>query len=239
MTHRFDKTIVIALGGSILFPENVDIKLLKDFRSFIMGWRKRKQFVIVIGGGRPSRIYNDIASRIVHVSDEDKDWLGIHVTRANSQLLRTIFCDVADPVVIDSEEKAKRLSIRGGSVFGGKYPVTIGSGWRPGWSTDYVAFAIAKKLGVREVVVAGKPAYVFDKDFTKHKNAKPLAEISWKDYRKLIPSKWKPGAHAPVDPIAARLAVASKIKGIVLNGKNLKNLDKLLKGEEFRGTIIQ
>ena len=46
------------------------------------------------------------------VTDEDKDWIGIHATRLNAHLLRTIFRDVADPVVIDIRGKSKSFARR-------------------------------------------------------------------------------------------------------------------------------
>ena len=126
-----NKTIIIALGGSIIFPENIDIKFLKNFKNFVQKWHRKKKFIIVIGGGQLCRIYQRAASQITNINNEDRDWLGIHVTRVNAHLLRTIFREIADPVVIDNVDKIKNL----------KYSVTIASGWKPGWSTDYVAIA--------------------------------------------------------------------------------------------------
>ena len=229
MRHKFSKTIVIALGGSIMYPEEIDISFLKKFKKFILNrLRDGSRFIIVVGGGRIARIYQDAAHKVYKISDEDKDWLGIHSTRANAHLLRTIFKDVAAPVIIDSRAKMKSL----------EYPVTIASGWRPGWSTDYISIAIAEHFKVKEVIIAGKPAHVYDRDPHKYAGAKELHELTWKEYRKLIPSKWKPGLHSPVDPVGARLAEKKGIKAFIINGKDLKNFEKMLSGKEFKGSII-
>ena len=37
--------------------------------------------IIVVGGGRTARQYQDAANRLVKLADEDVDWLGIHATR--------------------------------------------------------------------------------------------------------------------------------------------------------------
>src|SRR3989344_2439724 len=172
MKHKFGKTIVIALGGSIMYPNEIDILFLKQFRQFILKrLRGGSRFVIVVGGGRIARVYQEAASRVSKITDVDKDWLGIHGTRLNAQLLRTMFREVADPVVIDNRYKIKKI----------RYPVTIASGWRPGWSTDYVAIALAHDFGVTEAIVAGKPAFVYDKDNQKHNDAKPLYNLSWRE----------------------------------------------------------
>jgi len=223
------KTIVVALGGSIIYPDNIDYKFLKNFKKFLTPWiKKGKRFVIVTGGGRLSRTYQFAAEKIGRITNEDKDWLGIHATRSNAHLLRTVFRGVADPIVIDARHRIKKL----------KHPITIASGWRPGWSTDYVAVALAVDFGVKDIIVAGRPSYVYDKDHAIHKNAKPLRELSWEHYKKIIPRKWTPGAHTPVDPVAARLADKERLRVVVINGSNLENFSKLLSGKEFRGTMI-
>lgn len=229
MRHRFGKTVVVALGGSIVYPDAIDTAFLKKFRKFVARFtEKGTRFVLIVGGGNICRVYQNAAHAVSRLEDEDKDWLGIHVTRTNAHLIRTIFRDVAHPVVIDRRHKIKKAT----------YPVTVGGGWQPGWSTDYVATVLAHDFGAKEVIVAGKPDHVYDRDPHKYKNAKPLPELSWKEYRKLIPSKWVPGSHAPVDPVAARFGQEKKVKAIIINGKDLKNFDALLKGKDFKGTII-
>ena len=229
MKYIFKKTVIIILGGSIIFPDEIDWRFLKKFRAFINKWVKYKQFIIVTGGGRLCRIYQKAASKIVSVTDEDKDWLGIHITRLNAHFLRTIFRDMADPMVIDKRYKTDKL----------EYPITIASGFRPGWSTDYIGIVLAEDFKISEVIVAGKPAYVYNKDNHIHKSAKPLISLSWKDYQKLIPKEWTPGIHAPVDPVGARLAKKKGITAIIINGKNLKNFDNLLAGKDFKGSVIK
>lgn len=262
MTHKFGKTIVIALGGSIIYPDTIDIAFIKKFRLFINRFvKKGYKFVIVVGGGRPARLFQEAAHEVVPVTDEDKDWLGIHATRLNAHLLRTIFREVADPVIIDSRDKMEKLSARGGSAFGGKYPVTIASGWEPGWSTDYISIALAEDFGAHEAIIAGKPAHVYPIRNLICSQARPVRakrratsngvydsnldmehpyeELTWKKYRKLIPAKWKPGLHSPVDPIGAKLAERRGITAIIINGKDLKNFENMILGKEFKGSIIK
>lgn len=229
MKYNFEKLIVIALGGSIVCPDKIDILFLRKFKKFIEDFIGRGyKFILVIGGGGLGRVYQEAATKVADINNEDKDWIGIHATRLNAHLLRTIFKDLAEPVLIDSLDKVKSP----------KKPVSIASGWRPGWSTDYVALAIAEILEIKEVIIAGKPAFVCDRDPSKYKKVKKFEKMSWTEYRKLIPDKWVPGSHSPVDPIGARLADEKNIKAIIINGKDLKNFDRLLIGKEFQGTII-
>lgn len=220
---------IIALGGSIILPDKINVKFLKKFHSHLLKWLKEEmRFVIVIGGGRLSRLYQDAASKIVKVVPEDLDWIGIHVTRINAHLLRTIFRKEAYPIVLDDPQKPIQ----------GRPNLIFAAGWKPGWSTDYVTMLLAKRFGAKEVFVAGKPDYVYDKDFVKHNDAHVLKRISWQEYRQLISNKWIPGLKAPVDPIAAKFAQQSKIKAVILNGEDLDNLHNALKDKKFKGSTI-
>jgi len=224
------ETVVIGLGGSIIVPKNIQVEFLKRFRKFILKFLKQgKRFVIVTGGGVTARNYIKAASGFNRVSDEDKDWLGIHATRINAHLLRTIFKKEAYPTVLDNPLK---------QINGENYKLFIGSGWRPGWSTDYDAILLADRFKAQKIIIASNIDYVYDKDIAKYKTAKPIKEITWNKYCKLIGRKWKPGMKAPVDPIAARLASKLKMTVIMVKGTNLKNLENILNNKKFKGTII-
>ena len=84
---------------------------LKNFKNFVQKWHRKKKFIIVIGGGQLCRMYQRAASQITNINNEDRDWLGIHITRSNAHLLRTIFREIADPVVIDNVDKIKNLKL--------------------------------------------------------------------------------------------------------------------------------
>ena len=85
------EVIVISLGGSVIVPDKIDIVFLKAFRRLIRDYLKKYKFIIVTGGGKTARNYIDAAGKICRINNEDKDWLGIHCTRLNSHLLKTIF----------------------------------------------------------------------------------------------------------------------------------------------------
>lgn len=228
MDHQ--SPIIISLGGSIIVPDKINTAFLQKFRKLIFKFLKKgKKFIIVAGGGKTARNYQKSASKIVKTTNNDLDWIGIHATRINAHLLRTIFFKESYPVVLDNPYKIVRT----------KKPVIIASGWRPGWSTDYISILIAKIFRSKNVIIAGNTPYVYTKDFLKYRDAKPLEKVSWSNYRKIIGSKWIPGMGSPVDPIGAKLAQQASIRAMIIKGTNLKNLEKLLNGEKFNGTIIE
>jgi uridylate kinase len=225
------KDYIIAVGGSIICPDKVNTEYLKALHAFIRGEiRDGKRFILVVGGGAPARTFQKAAAEVVDVPDEDKDWLGIHATRLNAHLLRTVFREEANPVIFEARGKITEF---------GSYPLIIGAGWRPGWSTDFVTVQIAVDFKNPQAIILGKPEFVYDKDNQAFPDAKPYVKMTWEEYMKLVPAKWSPGIHAPVDPVAAKLAQKEKLRVIVAGGKDLQNVKDILDGKDFRGTTIE
>jgi len=220
---------IISLGGSLIVPDEIDVKFLREFRAIITREVARgKKFLLITGGGKTSRRYSDAAQALGQLNSHDLDWLGIHSTRLNGHLMRTIFRSLAHGRVVD--DPARRVSA--------KEPVIIAAGYRPGWSTDYVAVLLAQKYQGQAVVNLSNIDYVYDRDPRKFKDATPIKNISWADFRKIVGNKWNPGLHLPFDPVASKLAQKMKLKVVVMNGKNLPNLKNFLAGKKFEGTVI-
>jgi len=220
------KTIVISLGGSIIVPEEVDILFLKVFKEIIQTLIDER-FVIICGGGKICRNYQNAARKTAEVSKEDLDWIGISATRLNAELVRSIFGEEAHQKVIhDPDEEID-----------GSNRVVIGAGFEPGSSTDLRAVQLAKRFGAVRVINMSNIDYVYSADPKKDPNAERLTEISWSDFRKLVGNEWDPGLNMPFDPIASREAEELGLEVIVI-GNVIANLEKLLKGEAFRGTTI-
>lgn len=224
------ETIIISLGGSIIVPDQVDTEFLKLFVSSIREYTlKGFKFLIITGGGKVCRRYNDSLKEIIDASNEDLDWLGIAATRLNAELVKLSFGDLAyekiilDPDFIPETDK----------------PIIVGGGWKPGNSSDLAAIHCAKSIGARKIINLSNIDYVYDKDPKKNTDAKPIKEISWSDFKEIVPKEWGPGINSPFDPVAAREAEALHYEVAILNGKNIENLKNYLDGKEFVGTTIK
>jgi uridylate kinase len=221
--------IIISLGGSLIVPDSIDIEFLKEFKKLILKHIKNKYFILITGGGRTARNYQNAAKQLHELTDEDADWIGINATRLNARLVRTMFAEnIYDEVILDP---TKKIII--------KNSIYVAAGWKPGYSTDYDAVLLAKNLNAKTIINLSNTDYVYDKDPKKYSNAKKIVNISWKDFRKMVGSKWIPGLNVPFDPIASKLAEKLKLKVIIANGKDILNLNNLFNKKSFIGTTIQ
>jgi len=82
--------------------------------------------------------------------------------------------------------------------------------------------------------------YVYSGDPRKNSAAVVYPELTWKAYKKVLGmSVFHPSAHAPFDPVASAFAERHKLTVTIANGANLANLEKLLEGKKFKGTVIK
>ncbi len=221
--------IVISVGGSLIVPDKINTSWIRKFASLVRKQvRKGNKIILVTGGGRTARLYQNAARKTGNLVRDDLDWLGIHSTRLNAHLFRAIFRDIAHPNIIKDPTKAIPW----------KKKVLIAAGWKPGWSTDYISALLAKKFGAKEVLNLSNIDYVYDKD-PKLKGAKKLPLMSWKEFRKMVGNTWDPGLHSPFDPVASRIAQKAKLKVVIMDGTDLPNVEKYLVGQKFKGTKIE
>jgi uridylate kinase len=226
----YKETIVISVGGSLIVPGEIDSAFLEAFKTLIeKGVAEGKRFVIITGGGMTARSYQRAARNISTLTSEDVDWLGIHATRLNAHLLRAIFFKDAHPVIIKDPTR-KILA---------ENPILIAAGWKPGWSTDYDAVLLAKNLDAKKVVNLSNIDYVYTKDPRKFPDATAIPEISWSEFRKMLPAEWDPGLHVPFDPVASKKAEVLGLEVVIMNGKKLEELEHYLDGKKFIGTVIK
>lgn len=231
----FKEKIVISVGGSLIVPDGgIDIDFLTKLNLFIrdqLAKNKNRQFFLVIGGGATTRQYQKAASDVIHekLARDDVDWLGIHATRLNAHLIRTIFRDIAHQYILKHYEIIRKVT----------EPVVVASGWKPGWSTDYCSVMVCEDYDVRTVINLSNIKQVYDKDPHKFEDAKPLGKLTWGEMRELVGDDWIPGMHAPFDPIAAAKAQALKVRVVVMSGQDFANVENFLDGKEFLGTVIE
>jgi uridylate kinase len=225
------ETIVMSVGGSLIVPNQIDTDFLIQLKQLVeTETATGRHFIIIAGGGRTARRYQDAAGAVSDLATDDLDWMGIHATRLNGHLLRTIFRDSAYPVMITNPDEVLDAP-RDASII-------IASGYRPGCSTDLRAIQIATRIGAKKVINLSNTDYVYTDDPRKNPDAEKIEDISWEAFRKLIPETWDPGLSSPFDPIAAKEAAEHQIEVAHINGHQLDEMLHYLHGEAFVGTRI-
>ena len=224
---------VLSVGGSIIAPDKVDSTFLKAFREAIVEYLeedKDAQLILVCGGGAPARVYQEAYRAVRGDGDtESQDWLGIKATHLNGEVMRAIFSDyTSDSVVTDPTDE--KISFKG--------RILVAAGWKPGFSTDTDAVFLARRFGGKKVVNLSNIKKVYTDDPRKNPDAVPLDSISWKDFRKMVGSEWKPGLNAPFDPVASKIAEEEAMTVICADGRNIENTLAILRNKEFEGTVI-
>lgn len=227
-----NKLTVLSLGGSIIAPDKVDIEFLKEFKEAITKYLdedKERKIILVCGGGAPARIYQNALKSVRSDADPYKmDILGIKATHLNGTLVNAIFSGYSQNELIT--DPTVDITFKG--------QVLVAAGWKPGFSTDTDAVYLAKKFNGKLVVNLSNIKKVYTADPKLDKDAKPIDNISWVDFRKIVGDEWIPGKNTPFDPIASKLAQEEGMKVICADGKNIENTISILMGREYLGTTI-
>ncbi len=229
-----EQTVVISVGGSLIVPGKgdgtPDGKFLKRLREFVQHMvAQDKKLVLIAGGGRTTRTYQAALDELVDANDDDRDWIGIHSTRLNGQLIKIALKGFTEEFLVTNPNELPETT----------QPVIVGSGYKPGSSTDLRAVQIAKNIGAKKVVNLSNIDYAYTADPNVDATAQKIEKMTWDEFLKLIPNTWSPGLNAPFDPIASREAQASGIEVAIINGNKLEEVEKYLEGKAFIGSLIR
>lgn len=221
------KRVVIKLSGRVFGMDNV--KILKDYASFLVKISKICQPVIVAGGGKIARHYITHA-RSSGADESTLDELGIEISRLNAKLLIYALKQKAyshPPTTLQEVRHAVDSGL-----------IVVTGGLHPGQSTNGTAALIAEKIKATEFLNATDVDGVYDKDPNKYKNAKKFKKMELKDLRKmLVHEDSVAGGYDLMDIVALKIIERSKIKTRILKS-DLKTLEKVIKGGSAGTEII-
>lgn len=236
--------MVIKYGGSILNPDgNYNQEAVQRLITLLRN-HPREQFCLTIGGGKVCRKVQESAMREfapilpanLHATASDE--IGIAVTKINTWYLMsklvTVFGDEVCPKpVMDLEHPPKP-----------GYRIYLSTGVEPGHSTDLDMMALAKLFSAdRAVKISNFPVVlnVRPTEFDKEQIAsyEPLPQLSWSQMHELVGETWVAGGSYPLDPAACRIGRELAFKGFTLMIGQYDQLEKMVAGQSFAGTIVQ
>jgi uridylate kinase len=220
------KRIVIKLSGRVFGMDNV--KLLKDYASFLVKISKFCQPVVIAGGGNIARHYISHA-RSSGADESTLDELGIEISRLNAKLLIYALKNKAyshPPTTLQEVRHAVDDGL-----------IVVAGGLHPGQSTNGTAALIAEKISAEQFLNATDVDGVYDKDPNKFKNAKKFKRIELKNLKNMLVHEDSiAGGYDLMDIVALKIIERSKIKTRILKA-DPKIIEKAIKGFDV-GTEI-
>lgn len=225
------KLIVISLGGSLIIPEKMDPDFLDKFKKTLSRFYKTYKFIIVCGGGTIARDYIS-ALKKEHESNLELSKAGIRATRMNALFMMQFFGkkEANDSLPLNMKDIKDSLA---------KNKVVICGALRfaKKATSDTTAAKLANYLKTEFINMTNVKGLYKTNPKTNPK-AKFISKISWKNFESMaLKLKHHPGQHFVLDQQAAVLIRKHKIPTYII-GKNLSNLDKILKNKKFIGTLI-
>jgi uridylate kinase len=223
------KVIVFSLGGSIIIPDKINTKFLKEFKKLIEKNISKYKFIVVCGGGSLARKYIE---GLKDKSNEYQGAGGIAATRANAKFMSCFFNQDPKKMIPISLKEIKKEITKRDIVISGAID------FKPNQTTDSNAAEIAANLKAIFVNLTNVDG-LYNKNPKKYKDAKFISEISWKEIYKMANSmKFEPGQHFVLDQISSKIIMENHVPTYIL-GTSIKNLECFLKEKKFKGTTIQ
>lgn len=222
------QTIVISIGGSVLFPENIDERFFEKLIKLFEKLSKKYKIYLVVGGGKTARKYIKLG-RTLGLNEIKLDEIGIKVTRINAEILANLLGN-SNKIIPCTTDEAKKMTDE----------IIIMGGTTPGHSTDMVGAELAQITHSSKFIVATNVDGVYDKDPNEFSDAKKYDEITIDELIKKYGTKWESaGKNMVIDGPALGIIKQGKIPTYVLNGKNLDELEKAITNQKFNGTKIK
>jgi uridylate kinase len=221
------KRIVIKLSGRVFGMDNV--KLLKDYASFLVKISKICQPVVIAGGGNIARHYISHA-RSSGADESTLDELGIEISRLNAKLLIYALKNKAyshPPTTLQEVRHAVDDGL-----------IVVAGGLHPGQSTNVTAALIAEKIKAEQFLNATDVDGVYDMDPNKNKKAKKFKQIELKNLKNmLVHEDSVAGGYDLMDIVALKIIERSKIKTRILKA-DPKIIEKAIKGGDVGTKIV-
>ena len=258
-----DKRVVFSLGGSILYGErtfkrrlqaaiadifrfeiialNFDRKTVHGVIGMLRDLTERDfEAYVVTGGGILARLAmkdaRDYSSENggKPISQRQLDYIGKDASQFNASRLIGKLKSADVPVIYNStKDWGKKRELQGGKVI-------VRGGTEPGHSTDMVAVDIAIAEKVPFVVNIGNTPGLYPRRDTKlgYDPKDAILEVfTISDYLNMYPGERMAGDNFIFEREAAQKALENDI-AIILVGSNVENIDAMISGHDFKGTML-
>jgi len=217
--------IILRIGGSVL-GSPPDSELLARYSSVVSRLKKDGHSVgVVVGGGPVAREYIASARRL-GLPHRDQDLIAIQASRLNARLAGM---KLGVPhVCTTARQMVSRLQ---------NDKVAVMGGLRPGITTDATAALVAAAWKADILVKASDQEGIFTADPRTVKSAKLIPSMGHQELKRILRGSHKPGIHSIIDPIAVEFIAKSKLKVVVVDGRDPTNVARAVAGRRV-GTSV-
>ncbi len=224
--------IVVSLGGSLLTKELTPEHFKKYVDVFTGLFKSGHRLVVVCGGGRVCRDYQNIA-RTLGADREQLDFIGIMSTHLNASTL--CYCmDGLGYLVKWKPLDGTLKEVKG--AFAEK--IVVAAGYDVGTSTDYDAAHFAEIVDADLLINATNVDGVYDKDPKANPGAKKIPKMGYNDFIKIIKmNEQAPGEYRLFDLRAAETVRRMRLKTVIIDGTDPREIERAVKGV-YSGTEI-
>jgi uridylate kinase len=225
------KLVVISLGGSIIVPDKINIKILQEFKKVLLKNTKKYKFVVVCGGGKTARNYIKGLENLEKNKEYLQCLIGIAATRLNARFMTYLFGKEAYWGIPQEMQEIKNHLKSNDIIFCGALRYAENE------TSDGVAAKLARFFNT-DFINLTNVSGLYDKNPKTNKNARFIPQISHKEFYKMAAKiHFKPGQHFILDQISAYTINKYKIRTFIL-GQDMKQLDNLLNEKHFIGSVI-
>jgi uridylate kinase len=221
--------VVVRVGGSVV-ASPLNASLIGSYVDLLRKLRAEgHEVVAVVGGGSLAREFIKLGAELGLV-EADRDWAAIYVSRLFARLF--VLC------LGDAGCGSVTLAL-GDAVDCLKQGIVVMGGLSPGMTTDAVAALVGERVKADLLVKASNVDGVFTKDPKKYADAEKLDALRFEDLAGLFEEKGhKAGIHQILDPEAVKVLQRIRLKTVVVNGFDAKNVLAAVNGKRV-GTVIE
>jgi uridylate kinase len=224
--------VVLSMGGSVLVTGDGDERFLPDLATVLRNLSHDFPLVVTPGGGHVARDYIRLG-RTLGLTETELDELGIDVSRLNARLLSAVLGPPSPPHPPSSLADAVREAHRS--------RLLVLGGTEPGHTTDGVAGLLAERLRAQRLVNATRVPGLFERDPRKDPTARRIDRLDYVGFRKMVDAavSGTAGQQFVFDRLGLESLARAKIPLRIVQGRDLPNLERALRGQDFVGTEIR
>ena len=223
------ESVVISIGGSILIPDEDDAVYIGKLSKMLLKVSKTVKLAVICGGGKIARYYAN-TGRDLGGNEDQLDLLGIGATRLNAGLLALSLGSASSTdIPTDVDTAAERSA---------SVDILVMGGTKPGHTTDAVAAMLAKEMHAARVVNATSVDAVYSADPRMDPNAVRYDTMTVDQLGDLVYKDHGAGKSSVFDPLGVKIAKKEHIDIMMVDGRDLDDLEKAILGKPFSGTFV-